>query len=627
MNDFIKKFRNRVVNELKKSKKEYFQNYFAKNVKNMKKIWTGINSIISRKGYTHSSIDIISDAAGISVTDPAKMSNMFNEYFVNVPDSINKTIPRTPNSPLRFLGNAIENSLFLSPVTHLEIEDLIVNLNSSKSIGPYSVPINILKILKSHISHPLAELVNQSFLNGTFPSKLKVAKVVPVFKKGDPKIRSNYRPISLLPIFSKIFEKVMYKRLYSFVTCNKIIYPLQFGFQESHSIDHALISLTETIRRSLDNKKYGCGVFIDLQKAFDTVSHKILFSKLEHYGIRGNALRWFQSYLANRTQIVSICGKDSYPLGITCGVPQGSVLGPLLFLLFINDLQNVSKHLKFYLFADDTNLYYDSETLDDVIKKVNKGLKHIKRWLDANKLSLNISKTSFIIFHSSVALVPADISIKMGKNHISRVKYIKFLGVLLDEHLDGKYHIAELSEKLAKTCGIFFKVRHLLPTSTLITLYNALFMSFLQYGIVAWGQTFDSYIEPLFKLQKSALRAISHQPFLAHSLPIFKDFNLLRIVDIFKLRLLSFVYESINKVAPDCFNNLFSLNSSVHCHNTRQSNRGDLFLANINTSQYGLKSIRYLGAKLWNELPTAIRTSSSKFSFKKSLKHHFLNVM
>ena len=422
----------------------------------MKKIWTGINSIISRKGYTHSSIDIISDAAGISVTDPAKMSNMFNEYFVNVPDSINKTIPRTPNSPLRFLGNAIENSLFLSPVTHLEIEDLIVNLNSSKSIGPYSVPINILKILKSHISHPLAELVNQSFLNGTFPSKLKVAKVVPVFKKADPKIRSNYRPISLLPIFSKIFEKVMYKRLYSFVTCNKIIYTLQFGFQESHSIDHALISLTETIRRNLDNKKYGCGVFIDLQKAFDTVSHKILLSKLEHYGIRGNALRWFQSYLANRTQIVSICGKDSYPLGITCGVLQGSVLGPLLFLLFINDLPNVSKHLKFYLFADDTNLYYDSETLDDVIKKVNKGLKHIKRWLDANKLSLNISKTSFIIFHSSVALVPADISIKMGKNQFSRVKYIKFLGVLLDEHLDGKYHIAELSKKLAKTCSIFF---------------------------------------------------------------------------------------------------------------------------------------------------------------------------
>ena len=258
-------------------------------------------------------------------------------------------------------------------------------------------------------------------------------------------------------------------------------------------------------------------------------------------------------------QFVSIRGKDSYPLGITSlGVPQGSVLGPLLFLLFINDLPNASKHLKFYLFADDTNLYYDSETLDDVIKKVNKGLKHVKRWLDSNRLSLNISKTNYILFHSSASSVPIDISIKIGKKEISRVKYIKFLGVLLDKHLDRRYHIAELSKKLARTCGIFFRIRNLLPTATLITLYNTLFMSFLQYGIVAWGQPFDSCIEPLSKLQKRAVRAISHQPFLAHSLPIFKDLKSLRVVDIFKLRLLSFVYESDNMVAPTV-STIFSL--------------------------------------------------------------------
>ena len=206
------------------------------------------------------------------------------------------------------------------------------------------------------------------------------------------------------------------------------------------------------------------------------------------------------------------------------------------------------------------------------------------------------------------------------------MNYIKFLVVLLDEHLAGKYHIAELSKKLAKTCGIFSRSgicfqhplwsHYIMPCSW--PFYNkALFC----------GVKHLTHIEPLFKLQKRAVRAISHQPFLAHSLPIFNDLKLLRIVDIFNLTLLSFVYESVNMVAPVCFHNFFLLNSTLHCHNTRQSTCGDLPLANIKTSQYGLKSIQYLGAQVWNELPIAIKTSPSKFTFKKSLKFYILNAM
>ena len=185
------------------------------------------------------------------------MSNIFNAYFVNVADDINKSVPKPPNSSLRYIDSAIKNSLFLSPVTHLEIKDLMANLNSSKSIGPYSIPIKLLKI-------PTFPIHWASL--STNVSKLKLAKVVPVFKKGDPEIRSNYRPISLVPIFSKIFKKPMYERLYSFVTRNKIIYPLQFGFQENHFIDHALISMTETIRRSLYSKKYGVVFLLTYKK-------------------------------------------------------------------------------------------------------------------------------------------------------------------------------------------------------------------------------------------------------------------------------------------------------------------------------------------------------------------------
>ena len=620
-----KKFRNRVSNELKESKARYFHNYFSVNSQNMKKIWSGIKTIISHKSSTSSSINKIKGKDGNLTSDPSKMSNIFNDFYVNVADGITKTIPLTPKSPLEYLSNRTGNSLFLTPVTFLEVNDLINILNPSKSVGPNSIPIKLLKIIGHSVSPLLALLVNQSFQSGIFPDKLKIAKVISLFKKGNAELPSNYRPISLLSIFSKIFEKLMYRRLYRFLEIHNILYSLQFGFQENHSIDHALVSLTEAIRNTLDNKGFGCGIFIDLQKAFDTVNHKILLSKLEHYGIRGCALQWFRSYLCDRKQYVSVNGSNSDLLSVTCGVPQGSVLGPLLFLIYINDLPNASKRLTFYLFADDTNIYYESKDLANLTKTVNKELRLVKKWLDANKLSLNIDKTNYIIFHSSSSNVPSGSNIKIGKKQIKRVKFVKFLGILLDEHLSWKYHLSELAKKLSRTCGMFFKIRNLLPLDVLVCLYNALFLSFLQYGLIVWGQTYASYIDPIFKLQKKAVRAISFQPRMSPSLPIFSDFELLKLSELFELRLLTFVFDSVNKTSPTCFHDFFLLNSSVHHYSTRQASQGDLYMSRKNSLQYGLKSIRYLGAKLWNELPVELRNASSKTLFKTKLKSYFLN--
>ena len=198
--------------------------------------------------------------------------------------------------------------LFVAPSTPFEVSDIISLLQSGKLLGPNSIPMKILKLLSPLISSPLSQIINESFQSGIFPDKMKLAKVIPLFKTGCTLTASNYRPTSILSVFSKIIEKVMYVRLYSFLQKYEILYTLQFGFCASHSINHALVSLTEAIKNSLDSKKYGCGIFIDLKKAFDTVNHNILLMKLEHYGIRGTVLNWFKSYISDRMQYVSVNG-------------------------------------------------------------------------------------------------------------------------------------------------------------------------------------------------------------------------------------------------------------------------------------------------------------------------------
>ena len=230
-------------------------------------------------------------------------------------------------------------------------------------------------------------------MTGVLRSVFKTAKVVPVFKKDLKLDYSNYRPISLLSNIEKILETCMYKRLYTFLNNNNIIYNLQFGFTQQYSTSHALINITENIRKALDDGNIGCGVFVDFQKAFDTVDHQILSAKLNHYGIHGVSNDWFKFYLSNHNQYVSINGFDSGLTSINFGIPQGSVLGPLLFLLYINDLNQAIKFCKVHHFADDTNLLYLSNSVKKLNKLVNTDLKHLVNWLNVHKISLNIKKT------------------------------------------------------------------------------------------------------------------------------------------------------------------------------------------------------------------------------------------
>ena len=374
-----KKFRNRIVSELRSSKIKYYNQYFTDHKSNMKKLWSGIKSIINIENNRLHTISLIVHNGQV-INKPTQMANVFNHYFVNIASKIDDGISQTRKSPLDYLGRKSEfSSFFLSPTDTAEVECIIAEFKNGKALGPYSIPCNLLKILSPYIFSALVILINESFTTGIFPDKLKVAKVIALYKKGAFDNLSNYRPISLLSIFSKIFEKIMYKRLYKFLEMNEILHPLQFGFRKNHSTSHTLINMTETIKKTIDNGHFGSGIFIDLKKAFDTVNHSVLLKKLDHYGVRGIPLQWFDSYLAKRQQYVSINGCTSDKLVITHGVPQVSVLGPLLFLIFINDLPSVSKYLTFYLFADDTNIYFESPELSKIEKVVNRELRKVRK--------------------------------------------------------------------------------------------------------------------------------------------------------------------------------------------------------------------------------------------------------
>ena len=292
------------------------------------------------------------------------MQPKLTKKIVNTNKKFN-VYPKNPN----------KKTFSLYPTNPAEVEDYIKNINIRKSVGPLSIPNQILKEFHKIFSVPLGEIFNMSLESGVFPKKIKITKVIPIFKKDDDQDCNNYRPISLLPNISKLFEKLIKTRLTKFLADNKCLFSRQFGFRNKHSTTHALIDLTETIRKALDDNEFACGVFLDFKKAFDTINHKILLKKLEHYGVRGHALKWFTSYLTERSQYTNINKMDSQTDDISYGVPQGSVLGPLLFLIYISDLKRAIKFSYIRHFPDDTNILYRHQSLRKINQRINFDLK------------------------------------------------------------------------------------------------------------------------------------------------------------------------------------------------------------------------------------------------------------
>ena len=441
----------------------------------------------------------------------------------------------------------------------------------------------------------------------------------------------------------------MHKRLYEFFEDNNVLYELQFGFRKKMSTGHSLVEITEEIKESIDDGKFGCGIFIDLKKAFDTVNHKILLTKLEHYGVRGALLNWFASYLTNRRQYVYHNGIASELEVITCGVPQGSVLGPLLFLVYVNDLPNISDKLKFYLFADDTNIYYDSDDLLDIEKTVNRELRKLSQWLNVNRLALNVGKTNFVIFRANKRIYH-NVTLILNRKAIEQKDHVKYLGVLMDEHLNWKKQIANVTKKISRGIGILARLRSYLDPKLLRNIYYCIVYSHLSYGVEAWGSACSTDLEKILILQKKAVRILTGNKYfqiygeeaapLPRSEPLFKTLEILKFDDIFKVNIAKFVYTTLARESPSVFWEWFTYSHLIHNHATSSStqvNRTNffdvgtvvqtkcLFTKRSHLVNYGGKMIQVYGPILWNSLPKEIHDSSSLPTFRNNIKKYFLD--
>ena len=429
-------------------------------------------------------------------------------------------------------------------------------------------------------------------------------------------IFSHYRPVSLLCILSKVFEKIMYERIVTFLNANNILYKFQFGFRPKHSPYLALITFIDKLTAAIENGDYAIGVFLDFSKAFDTVNHSILLDKLYHYGITGCAHSWFKSYLSNRHQFVTYNGVMSGKQMIRCGVPQGSILGPLLFLTYINDLSSACDHSQPFLFADDTNLFLSGSSICQLQQNMESDLMNIAEWLKANKLSLNIKKTHFMVF-TSKNKTPTNMELHIGGQPIEKVEHTKFLGVILDHKITWKKHINYISNKIAKGIGIIKKVRKYLNSETLISLYYSFIYPYLIYCNQVWGNTCKSNMNSVVLLQKKIIRIICGVKPREHTDPLYIKLKLLKCEDINKYLLSRLMYR-IHHGDITMLDGYFIKNSNIHNHNTRQSDHYHVpsFKTNL-----GKACFKYQGALIWNNiLKHEIDINASDHLFAKNIK-------
>jgi hypothetical protein len=623
------KLYNRMLKQtIRTAKKLFFEKCFDSFKNDIKNTWKTISNIINKTKVKHEfpKYFLINDSFECN---QSKIAHEFNKYFVEIGPKLAASIsPPSDKSFKDFLANPVTENFEFKTVDESQIIKTIDSLKSKSSQGIDKVSSKLLKSVKAELARPLKNIFNQSVQSGVFPDLLKIAKVVPVFKKQDNFKLENYRPISILPSVSKVFEKIMHSQIYEHFTNLRLFYISQYGFREKHSTDLAVLELVERLIDAMDQNHIPINIFLDLSKAFDTLDHKILLYKLRHYGFRNNAHSLLNSYLTNRFQYVDFGGEISQQMPLTVGVPQGSILGPLLFIIYINDLVNATSSFRPIIYADDTTLVATLNSFqNNRDMEINRELSKINDWLKLNKLSLNYSKTKAMVFHTMQRTVNYP-DLYFENHKIEFVESFNLLGIILDKHLKWNSHTESISKKLAKTCGIIGKLKHTIPKSALRHIYNSLVLSYINYGLFIWGHRGKKII----KLQKKVVRNLTRSNYNAHTSGLFKSLKLLKYSDLCVLHDLKFCYRAENGLLPEYFLTLVQdlKNSNRLNRVTRQ--QFQLRIPRIR-HEFARQGIKYRYPKIMNNIDRNIKDKISthsydgfKLYFKRATINEYIDV-
>lgn len=607
--DEYKRHKNLLSRLCRVAREQHYQVILDGSFGDSRQIWQNLNKIL---GKNHRSGGNSVRINGDVTSQSELIATAFNSYFNSIPTVLSNNITHDNNgrSFEQYLINQTPEADDFPEASLKEITDIINDLKNCKSYGWDNITTEIIKKNCTILAPVILNLINKSLRTGIFPNHLKRAKLSPIFKSKDKLDMKNYRPISVLPIISKIFEKVFYRKLYDHFQQNQLLTQSQFGFRTGAGTEHALLKFVDDVLEYFDENKFTVATFMDLSKAFDCVNHDMLIKKLKHYGVPTSAINWIQSYLSNREHFVVWNQTQSPTLTLNIGVPQGSILGPLLFLIYINDIIHASDNLTFVLYADDTTVYAADKSLENAITTMNAELQKVSAWFDANKLTLNVDKTQVMMLSRKRKITPIG-RVTLRGQEIDRVDSAKFLGVIVDQKLNWKTHIALISQKISKSCGIIYRIRRLLNESSKRLLYYNLIYPYIIYCINVWSSTYKTNFQKLFVAQKRAIKALFSLDLLTPSDEIFANHSLLPLQKIINYNAAILAYKVTN--------NQFFLTNFLPADNTGNRyplrNILDLQLPRVRTEHSKL-FIRYRATHLWNTIPATVRNEVLLKKFK-----------